>query len=90
VKSCRIPRKFDGQHRGFAFLDFLTHEEAKNALESLAHTHIYGRHLVIEWADEESDTMTGAALDALRAKTHAEFYSGMCLMWIALSVFVAL
>ncbi|KAJ3345639.1 hypothetical protein HDU91_007288 [Kappamyces sp. JEL0680] len=55
LKTVRIPRKFDGQHRGFGFVDFLTPQEAKTAIESLGATHLYGRHLVIEWAkDEES------------------------------------
>ena len=58
----RLPRKFDGAHRGFAFVDFLTHEEAKAAAESLANTHLYGRHLVLEWA------AASESLDALRTK----------------------
>lgn len=53
VKTVRVPKKFDGQHRGFGFVDFLTPQEAKNAFESLGATHLYGRHLVIEWAKEE-------------------------------------
>ena len=53
MKTVRIPRKFDGQHRGFGFVDFLTPQEAKNALDSLGATHLYGRHLVLEWAKEE-------------------------------------
>jgi len=51
VRSVRVPRKFDGSHRGFAFVDFLSKEEAKNAVQSLEGTHLYGRHLVIEFAD---------------------------------------
>jgi multiple RNA-binding domain-containing protein 1 len=33
----------------------LTHQEAKQAKEQLAHTHLYGRHLVLEWAEEDSN-----------------------------------
>ena len=33
LKSCRLPKKFDGSHRGFAFIEFVTKQEAKNALE---------------------------------------------------------
>lgn len=45
VKSIRIPtKKFDGSHRGFAFVEFLTKQEAKNAFESMGtSTHLYGR-----------------------------------------------
>lgn len=63
VKSVRLPSKFDGQHRGFGFVDFLTVNEAKAAFESLGATHLYGRHLVLEWAQDEE------SVDAMRAKT---------------------
>jgi hypothetical protein len=33
LKSCRLPKKFDGSHRGFAFVEFVTRQEARNALE---------------------------------------------------------
>lgn len=62
VKTLRLPRKFDGTHRGFAFVDFLSKEEAKNAVEALAGTHLYGRHLVIEFADEDE------SLELIRGK----------------------
>lgn len=48
VKSVRLPKKPDGKHRGFAFAEFLTKQEAANALEALKDVHFYGRHLVIE------------------------------------------
>ena len=54
LKSVRIPRKFDGSHRGFGFVEFLTKDEAKTALRSLSQTHLYGRHLVLEYATEGS------------------------------------
>jgi len=53
VKQMRLPSKLDGTHRGFAFVDFVSHEEAKNAFKSLQNTHFYGRKLVIEWAQKE-------------------------------------
>jgi len=53
IKSMRIPKKFDGKSRGFAFIDFLTKQEASNAFQSLKNTHLYGRHMVIEYAEEE-------------------------------------
>ena len=37
-----------GSHRGFAFVEYVTKQEAQNALQALASTHLYGRHLVID------------------------------------------
>lgn len=67
IKSCRLPRKFDGNHRGFAFVDFATKQEARNAMEAVQGAHLYGRRLVLEWAEEEG------GLDELRAKTAAKY-----------------
>ncbi|RKP20854.1 RNA-binding domain-containing protein [Rozella allomycis CSF55] len=53
IKNIRIPKKFDRSHRGFAFVEFFSHEEAKKAMEELYHTHLYGRHLVFEWAAQD-------------------------------------
>ena len=53
LKRLRIPKKFDGSHRGFGFAEFTSHSEAKHVKETLAATHLYGRHLVIEWAKNE-------------------------------------
>lgn len=51
----RIPKKIDGQHRGFGFVDYLTKEDALRAFRSLGHsTHLYGRKLVLEWAKAEA------------------------------------
>jgi multiple RNA-binding domain-containing protein 1 len=58
----RLPKKFDGSHRGFAFVEFLTSKEAVAAMNALSRTHLYGRHLVLEWTTDEED------LDRLRAK----------------------
>ncbi|KAJ3102243.1 hypothetical protein HDU97_000679 [Phlyctochytrium planicorne] len=68
VKSVRIPKKFDGSHRGFCFVDFLTKQEALAAFRSLASTHLYGRHLVMEWAEEES------SVEAVRKRTAKAFF----------------
>lgn len=54
--------------RGFAFVDFLTKQEAKSAAEAVAGTHLYGRRLVVEWAEADE-----SGLDELRAKTAARF-----------------
>jgi len=55
VKTLRMPKKFDGKHRGFAFVEFLTAQEAENAMKALSSTHLYGRHLVLEWAEGDDD-----------------------------------
>lgn len=58
LKSIRLPRKSTvastgaQSTRGFAFLEFTTHTEALRAMEALKHTHLLGRHLVLEWAKE--------------------------------------
>lgn len=54
--------------RGFAFVDFATKQEAKNAMEAVAGSHLYGRRLVVEWAKGDE------GLDELRAKTAAKFH----------------
>lgn len=47
-----MPHKFNSQTRGFAFLDFISRREAENAFTALQHTHLLGRHLVLEWAED--------------------------------------
>ncbi|KAJ4846493.1 hypothetical protein Tsubulata_039981 [Turnera subulata] len=66
IKSLRLPMKF-GHHRGFAFVEYVTKQEAQNALKALSATHLYGRHLVLERAKE------GESLEELRARTAAQF-----------------
>ncbi|KAL1746616.1 hypothetical protein HDZ31DRAFT_62053 [Schizophyllum fasciatum] len=74
LKSVRLPRKFDARARGFAFLDFVTRQEAENAMAALKHTHLLGRHLVLEWAEEgEQD------IEALRQKAGVGFGDGKAL-----------
>ena len=61
LKKVRLPKKFDGTHRGFAFCEFVTSKEAQNAMTTLSRTHLYGRHLVLEWATEGEDDGNAAA-----------------------------
>ncbi|ORZ32517.1 hypothetical protein BCR44DRAFT_1487118 [Catenaria anguillulae PL171] len=63
VKSVRLPKKVTGGHRGFAFAEFLTHGEAIEAIRALRHTHLYGRRLVIEFANQQE------SVEELREKT---------------------
>jgi multiple RNA-binding domain-containing protein 1 len=50
LKSVRMPKKNDGGHRGFAFVDFMSIDEANKAFRALQNTHLYGRKLNFEWA----------------------------------------
>uniref|UniRef100_A0A3Q3QR76 Probable RNA-binding protein 19 n=1 Tax=Monopterus albus TaxID=43700 RepID=A0A3Q3QR76_MONAL len=71
LKTVRLPKKAagSGNHRGFGFVDFLTKQDAKKAFTALCHsTHLYGRRLVLEWADAE-DTV-----ETLRRKTTEHFH----------------
>ncbi|XP_034026101.1 probable RNA-binding protein 19 [Thalassophryne amazonica] len=71
LKTVRLPKKAAGSgiHRGFGFVDFLTKQDAKKAFAALCHsTHLYGRRLVLEWADTEE------TLETLRRKTAEHFH----------------
>lgn len=57
-----------GTHRGYAFVEFSTAGECANAIESLQATHMYGRHLVIEMAEVDDESV-----DAARAKVRKAF-----------------
>ncbi|MBN3311818.1 RBM19 protein, partial [Atractosteus spatula] len=73
LKTLRLPKKVSGTgaHRGFGFVDFLTKQDAKKAFSALCHsTHLYGRRLVLEWADSEE------TLETLRRKTAEHFHDG--------------
>ncbi|TEB23078.1 RNA-binding domain-containing protein [Coprinellus micaceus] len=72
LKSVRLPKKFDARTRGFAFLEFVTRHEAENAFEALRHTHLLGRHLVVQWAEEEGEQ----DLEALRRKAGVGYGDG--------------
>ena len=52
IKRLTMPKKFDGGHRGFAFIDFDNRVEAQKAMNAVSATHFYGRHLVLEWSSE--------------------------------------
>ena len=49
LRRVRLPKKMDGSHRGFAFVEYDTAEEAALAKEVLGSAHLYGRKLVIEY-----------------------------------------
>ena len=75
VKNLRLPLKLDGSHRGFAFIEFMSHEEAQKAFKELQNTHFYGRKIVIEWAKQENTIeeireKTSKKANAINIKTH--------------------
>lgn len=73
LKSVRLPKKAvgKGKHRGFAFVEFLSKENAKKAFDTFKHsTHLLGRRLVLEWAAEEED------VEAVRKRTADKFGDG--------------
>ena len=50
-------------------MEFLTKEDARRAFEELCHsTHLYGRRLVLEWAEE------GESVEAIRKRTAEHFH----------------
>ncbi|GAB5364373.1 hypothetical protein AAMO2058_000964500 [Amorphochlora amoebiformis] len=69
LKKMRLPRKFDGTHRGFCFVEYITEQEAKQAMQALWDTHLYGRHMVLEWAKKDE------SLEELRQRTVEQFES---------------
>ncbi|KKZ65925.1 multiple RNA-binding domain-containing protein 1 [[Emmonsia] crescens] len=54
LRSVRVPQKFDGTARGFAFADFVSAREAENAMDALKNTHLLGRRLVLDFASEDA------------------------------------
>lgn len=72
LKSCRLPKKHNSTGRGFAFLDFTTRHEAEAAMNALKHTHLLGRHLVLEWAETDGD-LAAQEVEKLRQKTKSQF-----------------
>ena len=53
LKNVRVPKRYDGRARGFAFVDYERASDASSARRALGAAHLYGRHLVIDWAENE-------------------------------------
>ena len=70
IKDLRMPRKFDGTPRGFAFVEYASKQEATAALEGLSATHFFGRHLVLERAKENE------SVEEVRARTAGKHARG--------------
>ncbi|KAA8894021.1 hypothetical protein FN846DRAFT_976300 [Sphaerosporella brunnea] len=65
LRTVRMPKKFAGRTRGFAFAEFVSGREAASAMAALKDTHLLGRRLVLEHAhqntkdaEEEIERMT--------------------------------
>jgi len=54
--------------RGFGFVEFVNRKEAENAYKSLRHSHLLGRHLILEW-DLQGMADKDDQLESLRKKT---------------------
>eukprot|EP01025_Chloroclados_australasicus_P022430 TRINITY_DN23128_c0_g2_i3.p1 TRINITY_DN23128_c0_g2~~TRINITY_DN23128_c0_g2_i3.p1 ORF type:complete len:749 (-),score=111.18 TRINITY_DN23128_c0_g2_i3:374-2620(-) len=55
VVSCRLPKKIDKSHKGYAFVKFGTRYEAKNAKTAIHGMHLLGRRLVIEYSIDDEE-----------------------------------
>jgi multiple RNA-binding domain-containing protein 1 len=53
LRNVRVPKRYDGRARGFAFVEFERAQDAASARRALGAAHLYGRHLVIDWAGNE-------------------------------------
>ena len=53
LRNVRVPKRYDGRARGFAFVEFERASDAASARRALGAAHLYGRHLVIDWAENE-------------------------------------
>ncbi|KAF9647916.1 hypothetical protein BDM02DRAFT_3097287 [Thelephora ganbajun] len=71
LRSVRLPKKLDHRSRGFAFLEFASKHEAESAFNSLQYTHLLGRHLVLQWAEENEQDV-----DSLRRKAGVGYGDG--------------
>lgn len=54
LKSLRLPKNYNSHLRGFAFLEFVSKRDAKNAMQGVRGTHLLGRRLVLEYATQEA------------------------------------
>lgn len=71
LRSVRVPKKMDRAARGFAFADFTTPKEAESAMEALKDTHLLGRRLVLDFADEDPEDAE-AEIEKMQQKVGAQ------------------
>lgn len=71
LRSVRVPKKMDRAARGFAFADFATPKEAESAMAALKDTHLLGRRLVLDFADEDPEDAE-AEIEKMQQKVGAQ------------------
>ncbi|KAF2493913.1 RNA-binding domain-containing protein [Lophium mytilinum] len=71
VRSVRVPKRLDNRTRGFAFAQFSTPREAENCLDALRNTHLLGRRLVLDYAEEEGEDAE-AELEKMQKKVGSQ------------------
>ena len=71
LRSVRVPKKMDRGARGFAFADFTTPKEAESAMDALKDTHLLGRRLVLDFADEGPEDAE-AEIEKMQQKVGAQ------------------
>ena len=71
LRSVRVPKKMDRAARGFAFADFTTPKEAESAMDALKDTHLLGRRLVLDFADEDPENAE-AEIEKMQQKVGAQ------------------
>ncbi|KAI8455906.1 multiple RNA-binding domain-containing protein 1, partial [Phakopsora pachyrhizi] len=69
LKTIRIPKKVDRKSRGFGFVEYVSANSAKDAIKSLRHSHLLGRHLIIEYANQSDQS-----IEQIRSRTGAELF----------------
>jgi len=76
IAAMRIPKKPGAaQHRGFAFVDFVTAGDARSTMEQLKHTHFYARRLKMEPAEDTLGTAADARASLRRQLENRETVS---------------
>ncbi|KAJ9478762.1 Multiple RNA-binding domain-containing protein 1 [Pseudozyma hubeiensis] len=70
LKSVRLPKKFDNTTRGFGFVEYTTVREAQSAMEALKHTHLLGRHLVLQWSKVGESSEEQVEMQRSKTKQH--------------------
>ena len=58
LKSSRQPKKFDGTSQGFTLIEYVSSDDAKTAIKTLASTYLLGRKLVVEYAKKAKNKYT--------------------------------
>eukprot|EP00834_Sanchytrium_tribonematis_P000481 NODE_9_length_64580_cov_1.431941.p8 type:complete len:625 gc:universal NODE_9_length_64580_cov_1.431941:41843-43717(+) len=58
IQTIRLPKKFDGGHRGFCFVQCFSTEDAQKLIEKMNGVHLYGRKLVFMFSGIEGSQLS--------------------------------